>query len=133
MTEEVKRKLPETEMKEVPEWMKDGLELKYVLSAISDFIKEIREPLKELIDTIMRTLSGEKLGEEVASFYKNLIDSGVPEDMAKDMTRKYFEMRIGIFDMLKNAISNINALKRIKEKEAMNANVEEEEESESKG
>ncbi len=132
MTEEIKEELSEAEIKEVPEWMKDGLELKYVLSAISDFIKEIREPLRELVDTIMKTLSGEKLGEEVASFYRNLIDSGIPEDMAKDMTKKYFETRIGIFDMLKNAVSNIDALKRIKEKETINVN-DEEKESEPKG
>ena len=131
MSEETKKELLEAEMKEVPEWMKDGLELKYVLSAVSDFIKEIREPLKELIDMVMRILSGEKLGEEVASFYKSLVESGVPEDMAKDMTKKYFETRIGIFDILKNAISNIDALKRLKK--APNIDIDTEEEEESKG
>ncbi len=73
---------------------KDVEELKEVLGAITEFIASLKQPIKELLDTMAQSLNGEKLGKEVASFYKQLVDSGIPEDMAKEMTKEYFRKRL---------------------------------------
>ena len=86
---------------EVPDWMKDGLELRYIFKAINDFMNSIRGPLKDLVDLLSNLISGERLGKEVGAFYKNLVDNGVPEDQAIEMTRRYFESRIAILESLK--------------------------------
>lgn len=69
-------------------------ELRGVLGAISEFLTGLREPIKELIDTLMSALDGKKLGEEVAEFYSKLRDSGVPEDLAEEMVRDYFKKKL---------------------------------------
>ncbi len=72
----------------------DAEEIREILGAVTEFIASLKEPIKELLDTLAQSLNGEKLGKEVASFYKQLIDSGIPEDMAKEMTREYFRKRL---------------------------------------
>lgn len=69
-------------------------ELKEILGAVTEFIASLKEPIKELLDTLAQSLDGERLGREVASFYKQLVDSGIPEDMAKEMTKEYFKKRL---------------------------------------
>lgn len=69
-------------------------ELREILGAVTEFIAGLKEPVKELLDTLAQSLNGEKLGREVASFYKQLVDSGIPEDMAKEMTKEYFRKRL---------------------------------------
>ena len=99
---EGKREELEVRPEEVPEWMKDGLELKYIFKAISEFISDVSGHLKKLIDTILEPISGDKLGEEIGAFYRNLRGNGVPEELANEMTRRYFESRIAILEAFKS-------------------------------
>ena len=99
---EEKREELEVRPEEVPEWMKDGLELKYIFKAISEFISDVSGHLKKLIDTILEPISGDKLGGEIGAFYRNLRESGVPEELASEMTRRYFESRIAILEAFKS-------------------------------
>ncbi|MEB3789080.1 MAG: hypothetical protein GSR72_04230 [Desulfurococcales archaeon] len=79
----------------------DAEELREVLSAVSDFLKDIEGPIKKLIDLFFGALDGEKLGKEVATFYKSLIDSGMPKELAAEMTKEYFEKRTRLADIIK--------------------------------
>lgn len=72
----------------------DVVELKEVLKALSEFLKEIREPLEDLLKLIIESSSGEKLAKEVAAFYKSLVESGIDENMARRLTEKFFEERL---------------------------------------
>jgi hypothetical protein len=78
----------------VSEEKREAEELREVLAAVSEFLKGLKEPLMDLVNTIMESLSGEKLGEEVASFYKRLVEAGVPENVATEMTREYMKRRL---------------------------------------
>jgi len=99
----------EERREEVPEWMRDGLELKYVLKAISDFLRDIKEPLENILNSAMSLISGDRLGKDVGSFYKNLVESGVPEDMAKEMTKEYFESRIALVKTFRDLFSSLQS------------------------
>ena len=79
----------------VPEEDKgDIIMLRLVLRSVTEFIRDLKEPLKELFKTISETLEGGKIGKDVAEFYENLKKAGVPEDMAKEMTMEYFKKRM---------------------------------------
>lgn len=94
-------------MKEIPEWMEDGLELKYIFDAISGFLKEIKDPLKDLLDAVLSPLDGDKLGKDLGSLYRNLKESDVPEDLASEIIKKYFETKLSvfkIFEKLQNVV-----------------------------
>lgn len=69
-------------------------ELRMVLGAITDFVRDIKEPLQDLLKTLVGALSGEQLGREVAAFYSELARSGLPEDMAREMTREFFQRKL---------------------------------------
>jgi hypothetical protein len=76
-------------------------ELKEVLGAISEFLSGLSGPLERLIDTFLRAVDGKKLGADVAAFYESLREAGMPEDLAAQMTKEYFEKRLTAFDIAK--------------------------------
>ena len=79
----------------------DVQELKEVLGAVSEFLRGLSEPLEKLIDTILKIADGRRVGEEVAAFYASLKGSGMPDEVAIEMTREYFKKRIAALDMAK--------------------------------
>jgi len=74
--------------------LSDVEELRQVLKAISEFLRDLREPLRDLLNAITQALDGGRLGEDVARFYRSLRESGMPEDMAAELTRQYFRERL---------------------------------------
>ncbi len=90
----------------------DAEEVKEILKAVSEFIGSLKEPIKELLDTMMSSLDGKKLGEEVAKFYSELKESGMPEDMIEEMVRGFFRKKLeaapnlgSLVEALKSAVS----------------------------
>ena len=81
-------------IKEEEDEEKDIEELKEVLNAVTDFVKGLKEPVKDVLEMVTSSLSGEKLGKEVSALYKSLKDSGIPEDMARNMVQEYFRKRL---------------------------------------
>ncbi len=84
----------EIKIKKEEEEEKDIEELREVLNAVTDFVKGLKEPIKDVLETVTSSLSGEKLGKEVSALYKNLKESGIPEDMARDMVQDFFRKRL---------------------------------------
>jgi len=72
----------------------DVEEVRLIFKAITEFLQSIREPIKDLINTLMSSLEGSKLGEDVGTFYKKLIDSGIPEELAESMTKDYLKHKL---------------------------------------
>ncbi len=68
--------------------------LRDVLSAIADFLREIKEPVRELIDVFLQALDGDRIGRDVAAFYKRLVEAGVPQETAEKLTMEYFRARV---------------------------------------
>lgn len=74
-------------------------DLKEILDAVSEFLKSLSEPLEKLLDTILKAVEGERLGAEVAAFYRKLVEAGMPSDMAAEMTKEFFEKRMSLLDV----------------------------------
>ncbi len=53
--------------------------------------ERLGETLEKLVERNTRLLEGRWLGGQVASFYKTLIESGVPEKLAAELTKIYLE------------------------------------------
>lgn len=63
-----------------------------MIEAVIDLAFErLGETVKQLVEQNTRLLEGRWLGGQVASFYKALIENGVPENLAADLTRTYLE------------------------------------------
>ena len=72
----------------------DAQEVHEILSAVSEFIVGIKEPIKEFLDMLLSSLDGEKLGKEAAKFYKELKESGMPEEMIREMVKEFFRKKL---------------------------------------
>lgn len=97
MGEEKKRHMPEAE------------EVKEILGVVST---EIPSLIKGIIASVFSEEAGRNMGRAAASFYKELKESGIPEDVAVRMTENY----VGVFTNLGDMIKSVAAGKKIKKK-----------------
>ncbi len=80
-------------------------ELREVFKAISEFLKDIREPLEYLMNTFLGSMDGGKLAKDLAAFYKALVESGMDEQTAKQWTERYFNERLKLMPNLSELLS----------------------------
>ena len=89
------------------ERVSEAEELKEVLSSITTFLKDLTGPLKELLDTLLTTVSGESVGKDVATFYRRLKEEGLPDDLVSELTKKYYEQRMAAGSVIQQLIGKI--------------------------
>jgi len=74
-------------------------EVKEILSAVST---EVPALIKSIIGAVFSEEAGKNMGRAAASFYKELKDSGMPDDVAVKMTENYIGVFTSLGDVLKN-------------------------------
>ena len=89
------------------ERVSEAEELKEVLSSITAFLKDLTGPLKELLDTLLTTVSGESVGRDVATFYRRLKEEGLPDDLVSELTKRYYEQRMAAGSVIQQLIGKI--------------------------
>ncbi len=72
------------------EW-EDVEMLKEVLKTVSDFIGNLTDNIKSYINARLEALDGARLGAMVGEYYRRLRESGLPEEEAMNLTKRYFE------------------------------------------
>ena len=87
MTEE-KKPAPSREEDE------DIEDLRKVLSTVTEFMYQIKDLVKEFLDTLSKSFDGEKLGREVAQMYKSLVEAGMPPDKAYELAQRFLEAKL---------------------------------------
>jgi len=65
---------------------KDAQEVKEILEVVSDKVPAL---LRGLWGVLYSKESAQSMAEAIGTFYKGLIDSGIPREVALDMTRGY--------------------------------------------
>lgn len=89
-------------MSERPEKKKtaseDVEELKQVLGAVST---EVPALIKSIISAVFSEEAGRNMGRAAAAFYKELKDSGMPDNVAVKMTEDYIGVFTSLGDILK--------------------------------
>ncbi len=72
----------------------DVEELKEIFSVLRSevpgLLKGLIEPLKEIMDLTYNPERARERAKAVASFYKELVDQGIPEDLALKLTKENF-------------------------------------------
>ena len=98
-------------MGEEKEGLEDVEELRMLLKVVKDFIRDLKDPLKDLFRVVAEMADGERLGREVAAFYRELASS-MPEDVAREMTREFFQWRLRSIPSIGELISSPSILRR---------------------
>ncbi|MBS7616832.1 hypothetical protein KEJ45_06515 [Candidatus Bathyarchaeota archaeon] len=91
----------EKEKKKKIETEEDVEELREVLSVVS---KEVPSLIKGIIASIFSEEAGRDMGKAAATFYKELKDAGMPEDVAVKMTEGYISAFTSLGEVMKNAV-----------------------------
>lgn len=108
-------------------------ELKEVLSVVS---KEIPALIKGIIASVFSEEAGKSMGKAAAAFYKELKESGMPDEVAIKMTENYISVFTSLGDIMKKFTKGKEYSpeiekeieKKIKKKLAEKGLIEEEEE-----
>ena len=79
----------------------DAEEVKEILGVVS---KEVPALIKNLIASVFSEEAGRNMGKAAAAFYKELKDSGMPNELALKMTEDY----MSTFTSLGNVFKQIN-------------------------
>ena len=74
-------------------------EVKEILSAVST---EVPALIKSIISAVFSEDAGRNMGKAAAAFYKELKDSGMPDNVAVKMTEEY----IGVFTSLGDLLNS---------------------------
>jgi hypothetical protein len=73
----------------------DAEELREIASALPDLFGALNESIPKLISGLIGSVYSPEAAGNMASaigkFYKNLIEEGIPEDVALDMTKKFVD------------------------------------------
>lgn len=110
----------------------DAEEVKAILGVVS---KEVPALIKGIVGSVFSEEAGRDMGKAAGAFYKELKESGMPDDIAVRMTENYISVFTNIGDIMKNfkmgnrGTSGMEKKfeKRIKEKLAEKGLAEEEE------
>jgi len=73
-------------------------EIKEILSVVST---EIPALIKNIIASVFSEEAGRNMGKAAGAFYKELKDSGMPENLALQMTENYMKTFTGLGDLFK--------------------------------
>ncbi len=73
-------------------------EVRQILSAVST---EVPALIKSIIGAVFSEEAGKNMGRAAAAFYKELKDSGMPDDVAVKMTEDYIGVFTSLGDILK--------------------------------
>ena len=76
----------------------DAEEVKEILSAVSTQIPTL---IKSIIASVFSEEAGRRMGKAAGAFYKELKESGIPNDRALKMTEDYMKTFTGFGDLLK--------------------------------
>ncbi len=83
-----------------------GEDIREILSGVVDLLNVIKDAMADIVEKAMEMMEGEKVGSDVAAFYKKLKESGLPDDVVLEMTREYFKKRLKAVDIV-NIISDV--------------------------
>jgi hypothetical protein len=78
---------------------RDAEEIKDILGAVST---EVPALIKSIIGAVFSEEAGRNMGKAAASFYKELKDSGMPDNVAVKMTEDYVSVFTSLGDLLKS-------------------------------
>lgn len=86
-------------------------EVKEILGVVSTQIPAL---IKGVISAVFSEEAGKDMGRAAGAFYKELKESGMPEDVAVKMTQNYIGVFTNLGDMLKQVVSGKKKVIKIK-------------------
>jgi len=97
-------------------------EVRRILSAVST---ELPTLIKSIIGAVFSEEAGRNMGRAAAAFYKELKESGIPDDVAVRMTENYVGVVTSLSDLLKHVGEEGKVVVTTKKGEELGKEIEE--------
>jgi hypothetical protein len=111
---------PKTERKKTA--AEEAEEVRQILSAVST---EVPALIKSIIGAVFSEEAGRSMGRAAAAFYKELKESGIPDDVAVRMTENYVGVFTSLSDLLKRVGKKGKVIITTKKGEELGKEIEE--------
>jgi hypothetical protein len=79
----------------------DAEEVREILGVVSAQVPAL---IKGIIGSVFSEEAGKDMGKAAGAFYKELKESGIPDDVAVEMTQNYIGMFTSLGDVVKQAV-----------------------------
>lgn len=96
-------------------------EIRQILGAVST---EVPALIKSIVSAVFSEEAGRNMGRAAAAFYKELKESGMPDDVAVEMTQDYIRVFTSLGDILKHVGKKGTISVSTKEKEKVEKGIE---------
>lgn len=73
----------------------DSSELKEILEVVGEKAPKL---IKDIISSVFSKEAGQGSGAAVGSYYKELLDAGIPQEVAVDMAKDYAKMQANMLN-----------------------------------
>ncbi|MDI9521371.1 MAG: hypothetical protein QM308_09520 [Bacillota bacterium] len=73
----------------------DSSELKEVLDVVSEKVPQL---IKDVMGSVFSKEAGQGSGAAVGSYYKELMDAGIPQEAALEMAKEYAKMQANMLN-----------------------------------
>ena len=83
---------------------KDMEEFREVMTTLRDFIPEM---IRKIVEVLYSQQNAEDFARQVANFYKSMVDAGMSNDQAFELTKEFMESR-DVIGILKKILSEGN-------------------------
>ena len=95
---EVKDEMIDEEKKHRKRGMEDAEEVKEILGVVS---KEVPALIKSIVGAVFSEEAGRDMGKAAGAFYKELKESGMPDETAVRMTENYISVFTSLGDIMR--------------------------------
>lgn len=79
-------------------------ELRVIKEMVSVILERLGHLAKEVVNAIMSSLDGKRLGEEIAEFYSNLKDAGLPDQVVEEMVKDFYRRKLELVPSLNELV-----------------------------
>ncbi|MET1159570.1 MAG: hypothetical protein ABWW65_01280 [Thermoprotei archaeon] len=80
---------------------------KEVIESIGTLIDRVKDAVRDILSTALTSLDGKKLGEEIASMYKQLKEAGMPEELVNDIVKDYYNRKLSLIPSIDELLRSI--------------------------
>lgn len=79
-------------------------ELKIAKDIVSVILEKLGQLAKDVVNTIMSSLDGKKLGQEIAELYSNLKTAGLSDRVIEEMVKDFYKKKLELVPSLNELV-----------------------------
>lgn len=112
MSEEKEVKEVETECKKLGKKSSEEIgELMAIREMINEWLEKLGIVSKDIVNAVVSTLDGSKLGKEIVDLYNSLKSAGLPENLVVEIVKDFYKKKLEIAPSLSDIVKSVSEVR----------------------